>query len=298
MTKALMQRRESTRYPGYFVKKYTRTVFFDNLWHENPEFVEARGHVEDADGNIVIRPFTKIFNRFENGTDMDGDDTVLVVEKKNGFMCAATYVPALDVVMVSTTGSLDSDFVKVAEKWITDDIKKKIKLATEDDPVTYLFEICDPSDPHIIPETPGAYLIGARRVADERPYFSDVSLEVALDFIADRLGVLRPWHTVMKFDELIPTVRDCKHEGYVVYGLGTKKVLKIKSPYYLTMKFVSRMRDEKFAKWLADGTIKQKVDEEFYPLVEYLKLIDIVFLGKTEQEKLAIVREFLTNKVE
>jgi hypothetical protein len=42
----LLTRKESTRYPGLFVKKYTRKVFYDNLWSENDELLEARGHVE------------------------------------------------------------------------------------------------------------------------------------------------------------------------------------------------------------------------------------------------------------
>ena len=56
MTKEVLTRKESARYPGLFVKKYTRKVFYDNLWHENEELMEARGHVELQDGAVVVRP--------------------------------------------------------------------------------------------------------------------------------------------------------------------------------------------------------------------------------------------------
>ena len=158
--KDLVTRKESKRYPGLFVRKYTRKVFYDNLWHQNEELMEARGHVELADGTVVIRPFTKIFNRFENGTDIDRDELCLSVEKINGFMAAATYVPQLGKVVVSTTGSLESDFVGYAEKYITEEVKNYIQLSTQSKPATFLFEICHPDDPHIIQEKFGAYLIG------------------------------------------------------------------------------------------------------------------------------------------
>ena len=52
----LVTRKESIRYPGLFVLKYKRKVFYDNLW--TPELQELRGLVVDEDWNIVVHPFT------------------------------------------------------------------------------------------------------------------------------------------------------------------------------------------------------------------------------------------------
>ena len=91
----LINRRESQRFPGLFVKKYTKKVFFDNLWHEDPELLESRGHVELADGTRVINPFTKIFNHGENNVTIDPKEHCLYIRKVNGFMACATYVPSV-----------------------------------------------------------------------------------------------------------------------------------------------------------------------------------------------------------
>jgi hypothetical protein len=148
--------RVSMRYPRLRVIKYKNRVFYDNLW--TPELREMRGLVVDEDWNIIVRPFTKVFNRFENGMDFPLDKPVVSVRKINGFMAAITH-DADHGVVVSTTGSLDSPFVAMAEEYLLP-LKDKLPIG-----VTYLFEIVDPRDPHIVEETQGAYLIGARGVA-------------------------------------------------------------------------------------------------------------------------------------
>lgn len=286
---SLLTRKESARYPGLFVKKYTRKVFYDNLWHENEELMEARGHVELEDGTVVVRPFTKIFNRFENGTDIDRDENCIYVNKINGFMAAATYVPQLDKVIVSTTGSLDSDFVSLAERHLNDRVQEVItELYNRYESQTWLFEIVDDSDPHIIPERCGAYLIGCRDVSSDAPYTSSLELESRLDVASALMGVMRPVWNVARFGDVVRMAQVCKHEGFVVYGKNT--VLKIKSPYYLTLKAAARRKD-------IMSLNKQNVDEEFYPLIEHLTLMGESFTMMSEQERLNYMREFLKGDI-
>lgn len=280
----LISRKQSQRFPQLFVKKYTRRVFYDNLWHKDRSLLEARGHVEDADGNVVIRPLTKIFNRFENGTDIDLDETCVYVRKVNGFMAAATYVPLVDQVVVSTTGSLDSDFVGIAEKYITDDVKNMIKMCGP--MFTCVFEICDPSDPHIVPEEVGAYLLAIREVDQQSDYFSTEVDERLIDVFSKMLKVKRPEWGVAKFSDIVAMTDACKHEGYVVYGQESNTALKIKSKYYLALKAAARARD--IAK-----LDKTRVDEEFYDLIDYLKSIRDQFTAADEQTRLEIIREYI-----
>jgi len=284
--KELVQRRESVRWPGLFVKKYTRRVFYDNLWHENAELLEARGHVETADGKVVIRPFTKIFNHTENGTDIDRDELCVVVQKINGFMAAATWVPEVGDVVVSTTGSLDSDFVTLAEKYINEDVKNYIKSMMYIDRGTYMFEICDPSDPHIVPERTGAYLLGYRPHDQAGPYFSTAENEQWLDQVSYKMGVNRPEWTQLKFSTIIEAAKTLKYEGFVVYGQQSRTALKIKTPYYLMLKAAARRKD-------IMSLDKTRVDEEFYPLVEHLTLMGESFTMMDEQQRLQCMREFL-----
>lgn len=282
----LIQRKESARYPGFFVKKYTRKVFYDALWDTHADLMEARGHVEDADGNVVVRPFTKIFNRGEMGTDIDPNEEVLCIDKINGFMASATWIPALEQVVVSTTGSLDSDYIRCIECYVTHRVKSVIEFLTANEPATFLFEICHPDDPHIIREEHGAYLIGCRYVNSDAPYFSTVDKEMWLDTVARDMGVSRPKWKVCKFSEVVDGVTSCNHEGFVVYGQTSNTVLKIKSPHYLTLKAVARIKD-------ISTLDKRRVDEEYFDLIDHLKQIAVQFNSMTEQERL----EYVVNRI-
>jgi hypothetical protein len=277
--------RESIRYPGLFVVKYTRKVFYDNLW--TPELEECRGLVVDKDWKPVILPFKKIYNRGERGTDFSLDQRVTAVRKINGFMAAATYVKDHGVI-VSTTGSLDSDFVGLAEKWLRPDVTNWIRDLGHN--ITWLFEICDPSDPHIIPEEPGAYLIGARL-----HYDGGMAVESSLDTHAKHMGVLRPQvvYNNILFSTVLDLVKNCQHEGFVVHGPSMS--LKIKSPYYLINKFLARKKGDRLIDLLADiPSFRKTVDEEFYPLLDYLEG-HIDFPSMNEQDRLTVIQNFLTS---
>lgn len=284
--KPLILRKESTRYPGLFVRKYARQVFFDNLWDTNPALVESRGHVETADGRVVICPFTKVFNRFENGTDIDRDELCLSVRKVNGFMAAVTWVDEVTDVVVSTTGSLDSDFVSMADEILGERVKQHVKTMQNFMKGTYIFEIVHPNDPHIIPERVGSYLIGFRESVEMGPYFTTPKLEAILDDEAASMGVMRPSWNVARFSTVVDEAKSCNHEGFVVYGQTSKKVLKIKSPYYLALKMAARRKD-------IQKLDKKLVDEEFYPLVDYLQQNVEHFTQLDEQARLQYMRDFL-----
>lgn len=271
--------RESVRHPGLFVVKYHNKVFYKNLW--TPELCEMRGLVVDKDWNIVVLPFTKVFNRFENGTDIDRDEMVVAARKVNGFMAALTFVPNRGRI-ISTTGSLDSDFVDMAAAHLPEDRTRGMLSS-----ITYLFEIVDPNDPHIVEEEPGAYLIGARRLHDGR----NLS-ELSLDSIAQAQGFKRPDWFKARFSEVVKMTNECKHEGYMVYGKET--ALKMKSPYYLTKKLFARIRADKLqseAFWKNDP--KARLEEEYYPLVDHIQNNLETFVELDEQARLRFMGDFL-----
>lgn len=289
--KPLFTLKESTRYPGLFVRKYYKKVFWNNLWHTDSELLESRGHVFTKEGKLVVAPLTKIFNRHENCTDIPCDHMCLAIEKINGFMAAVTYVPEVDDVVISTTGSLDSDFVEYAREKISkefiDEIRRMGKLNGKWD-VTYIFEIVHEDDPHIIPETEGAYLIGSRVIDTSTSYFSNAMDESELDQLADQFNLLRPMWFVDRFSTIVDAAAVVKHEGFVVYDQDEfGKALKIKSPYYLSSKAIARCKDI----FTLD---KRRVDEEFYPLLNHIKNnVNLVWwCGLDKQAKLEFIREW------
>jgi hypothetical protein len=101
---------------GIYVLKYSKKVFYDDLWNEYLE--ECRGTIVDADFNVVSRPFTKVYNYGieKLAPVLDPNTVVNAYRKVNGFMVAVTWYN--DDLLVSTTGSTDSDYVKMARELI------------------------------------------------------------------------------------------------------------------------------------------------------------------------------------
>lgn len=277
----LVSKKSFDAFSGLFLLKYKKSVFFKNLWNEY--LIQCRGTIVNENFDIVSYPFTKIFNYKENGTVIDTDHEVIAVDKINGFMAAATWYN--DDILVSTTGSLTSDFVAMAKEMLPlEQMKPFLKGSAE---YTFIFEIVHANDPHIIPEKFGAYLIGCRKKEIGSANIS----EWMLDDIAKHIGVKRPTWKYTTFGDLLNEVKTYQREGFVVYDTESDVVLKIKTPFYLTSKFIGRTKqlDKIFNK-----NYKQVFDEEFYSLCEHLQANYTTeqFLEIPEQDRLEIVRKW------
>lgn len=271
------------KYKGLSVLKYHRKVFYKNLWHLDDRLLECRGTVVDEDWNVIVLPFRKVFNYGENGTTVDPERKVIVPTKINGFMAAATLTEKYGLI-VSTTGSLDSDFAVLARKWI--ESYKCIDSLFADN--TFLFEICDESDPHIVYEEPGAYFIGLRQHNGKMR----LAQEETLDIIGKVYGFPRPTVQHMKFKDIPETMK----EGFMVRDWETEDVLcKLKSSHYLSKKCLMRVGKAKVDDLYGNPEkFKEKLDEEFYGFVDYLtNSVDVeTWRHFTDQERRTIIEEF------
>ena len=97
---------------GLYVLKYKNSVFFNNLWGVDDRLLECRGTVVDEDYNVISRPFTKVFNYKENGTNLDAYTHVMATRKVNGFLGVLTAYKGEP--LFSTTGSLSGKYVDLA----------------------------------------------------------------------------------------------------------------------------------------------------------------------------------------
>ena len=263
-----------TNEDGLGIYKYTKRVFFDSLWGESPMLMHARGLVLDPAGNIIQNPFVKVFNYGERnaGADLKESDRVEVVEKMNGFLGCVTKHPFLDEeLLVTTTGSFDSDFVGFIKDFITPKVKQRFLeyLAKQDK--TLMFEVVHEKDPHIIaykPHEMGLYLIGERSKELDSP----LSSERELDVLAKELKIKRPKHYKTTISSLRKRIDVVEHEGYMVRDLNTgEPLIKWKSLHYLTVKFLGRMGPGQMKLMFEKPEVfKQKIDEEYYPLVDQL----------------------------
>jgi len=269
---------------GIYVLKYKKRVFYDNLWNDYLE--ECRGTIVDSDFNVVQRPFTKIYNYgVEAKAPVLAPDTKVTAHRKvNGFMLAMTWHDGK--LLVSTTGSTDSDYVAMARELFDEALYADTFRVMKD--FTFMFEVVHKNDPHIIPEREGLYLLVFRHKAWYGKVFADAH---TLHPLGDSLGCHRVEICKTTVGELVEEVKKVKHEGFVFYtedGISAK----LKSPYYLTSKWVARNpRTDKLVNMQAD--IKQNLDEEYYPLVDAIRANIVEYTAMDEQARLAWVREQL-----
>jgi hypothetical protein len=267
-----------------YVLKYKKKVFYDNLW--NDYIAECRGSIVDADFNLVSYPFTKIYNYgIEKAAPVLAPDTkVTAFRKVNGFMVACTLHNGK--LLVSTTGSTDSDYVTMAKELI--DEAKYLDLCSRWAGYTFMFECVHKNDPHIIPEKEGMYILGYR----ENKFGTSVQHDPYMLMEMGRvLGCFVPESILTNMAQLQVLAKECKHEGYVFYtddGVSAK----IKSPYYLTSKWVARNpRTDKLVDLKND--IKHNLDEEYYPLVDAIRANIVEYTAMDEQARLAWVRNYM-----
>lgn len=274
---------------GIFVLKYRKKVFYDNLWDEYLE--HCRGSVIDADFNLVSYPFQKIYNygiEKEAPVFSEIDTLVTAFRKVNGFMVAVSY-HAGDV-LVSTTGSTSGDFVDMAREMMLKHMPWadwQMALAADDcRDMTFMFECVHPNDPHIVVEKPGMYILGYR----EKTWKSEVGHEPAvLAQLGEMFNCFVPECEHLTVRALKNLVKTVKHEGFVFYdenGVGAK----IKSPYYLTAKWVARNpRTDK----LMTPEFREQIDEEYYPLLDAIRENIVAYTDMDEQARLAWVRNYM-----
>jgi|GEM_PF-99625 hypothetical protein len=306
--------RRSDQYPELSTYKYANKVFYNNEFDD--ALLELRGLVLDDEGNIIVRPFNKAFNLCEREAKnskypikLDANDHFNAILKINGFLGCATYVSKDEFegksfnnkVLFSTTGSLDSSFVQMAKEHL----EKYQNLFVAKPNYTFLFEIVDEKDPHIIEEELGEYLLACRDVLtgelvnqDElRHFVGEISKS---DDILKQIKFPQIFHNIA-FKEIQKIGFSAMHEGFVVYDLDFKEIVfKLKTPFYLITKFIGRKKDlNKMLMGLKDHKVdgnfiqKYSIDEEFFPLIEHLsKNIDeVLVLG--EQGRIAYIRNFL-----
>jgi hypothetical protein len=241
---------------------------------------------------LISYPFTKIYNYGveEKAPVLDDNTKVTAFRKVNGFMVAMTHYNG--DVLVSTTGSTDSPYVEMAKEMMLKHASwADWQMAvgnTENLGMTFMFECVHPNDPHIVVEKPGMYLLGYR----ESVWGSKVGHDpFVLQDLGHMFNCFVPESTTTNMERLKQMAKECKHEGYVFYTDDGQSA-KIKSPYYLTSKWVARNpRTDKLVNMQND--IKKNLDEEYYPLVDAIRENIVEYTAMDEQARLAWVRNYL-----
>jgi predicted kinase len=269
------------------VLKYSKSVFF-NQEFEDERILDCRGTVLNKDGDILSLPFRKIFNHGEKfAPQIDLGQAVIGVHKLNGFMLSLTIVDGLP--LWSTTGSLQNEYIEMGKEYLWPKLEHNyLKLERN---FTYMFEICYPSDPHIVPETAGAYLIGAR-LKDNDVYF--MKGEEALDLIAKQMGWLRPSWRTGTFGEFLEEMYTNKTEGYIIKQLPTihqdllleRPLLKLKTNWYRFCKTLARGDTRSLSK----AEVYTRNNKEYDEVLKFVKANKVKFFNLPEQLRLQALR--------
>lgn len=294
------ERDESTLLGVY---TFSKRVFWDNLWSEHPALLKTRGLVLDASGAIASHPFDKCFNYLENGTGADLLDSapVVAVEKLNGFLGVCSLHPVTGDLLLHTKGKFNSPFVDFLREYALAPAVRGALLTflhKHKGKISLMFEVVHPDDPHIIeygPQMHGLHLIGVRGLGQNDQPWSEAWVDAA----AQEMGLRRPrWHR-MSFGQVRNEAATSELEGFVVRedSEEQKVLLKIKTPFYLTTKFLGRLSANKAKHMFSSpASFKQTMDEEFTPIVDALVARFFAaedFLGLQEAERMNVVRELV-----
>lgn len=293
----LVQRKPSTVYEGLSSLKYAPKVFYDGLWDDVT--VMCRGIVVDEEMNVIARPFDKVFNYGERGAVIPHDEICTGYRKTNGFMFHATYSTKLGCVVSGTTGTTDSKYAELGRTYLTPNVTTVFEELPDH---TFIFECCDPSDPHVIPETTGLYLLAVRSVNEPDEYVSPSTLSAIADWMMARridenyASVFHHNAITATFGAFVDASRLIDHEGYVVYSKST--CIKLKSPYYLVTKFIGRIGTEKLVGLFSNPKkFKERFDEEYWPLLAHVRANFDKFAVMHEQGRMQYIRNYLDSMV-
>lgn len=250
--------------------KYTSKAFFTpSVWNEHPDIRLARGTVVGLHGEPVNQPFPRTFNYLEQGTTLPLETKVVAVEKLNGFLAVMVLHPYdPHQVLVTCSGSFEGDYVERAKALLyQNNLYGRVLGYLRDRPhLTLLWEAIHPEDPHIIPYSEADYGLHLIGVGELGQGFWD---EAALDDLAQTLAVPRPPWCYSTFHDVLQQVRSVNHEGFMIRHIDGRFALKLKSPYYLRTKFLSRLTERR-AKFMFSNPIafKKDLDEALWPLVD------------------------------
>jgi hypothetical protein len=200
--------------------KYAKKVMYNYMWNDYPELKKCRGHTYNyITKEIVTIPPDKTFNYLENNTwfDMPLDTKVFAYKKYNGFMASCSIYNGK--LVVSTTGSTKSDYAHLAYSKISPVIQ-----AGNNSGITWLFEICDESDPHIIDERYGAHYLGYTLHKGE----GSLRFIPTGGYIDTTLG------------EMLELSKHDKGEGFMLYT-DNYQCCKLKTDYYIGKKILMSM---------------------------------------------------------
>ena len=260
---------------------FKKKAFKKGIW--NNRTVKARGLFVDADsGDIVLRSYDKFFNLNENGNSINELETKMTkplyaYKKYNGFLGIAGVYNKELLLATKSTVDKNSDHVKLFREVfdeLSDTEKEQLKNLSEQYNCSFVFEVCNVQDKHIIDfdknklylldAVPNAYNHNGVNIDIE--FSKMVTSKVKCDS-----GVLLHKELVGTFDSFADLMRyvsqrqDEQSEGLVVND-DNGYMFKIKYDYYKHIKHlrgVLQMVARTFSGGVRFDLLKNEKDMQF-----------------------------------
>jgi len=219
--------------------KYTPNAFRQSFksegpWLEYPDLKYARGLVVGLNHQPVNTVFPKIPSYTEG---IDPSKQVIAATKLNGFLLATFRHPYKEDVVFTTTGSFDSEYVKMGRALFYKHAKQSRQQLLNSPGLTFLWEVIDPNkdqNVHPIASSAGIYLIAVGQNGVILP-------EEEMQSYAGNLNVNCASHVQTDFGSVLEMARTSDGEGYMIRDLEGNYLAKLKSPFYLTVKKFMRL---------------------------------------------------------
>lgn len=216
---------------SYYIASYSEWL--------KPDALECRGIMFELDDNnnpirIAARPPKKFFNLFENPfTENIKDDQVGLAFKKEDGSLISSFIDKGEVFLKSK-GSLFSQQVLDAQKWLYDERRKPLLECLKwyaENGITINMEWVSPDNRIVLTyEEPRLIILNARHnITGEYIDLEDLVKDQTINqYMVDN----HPFETINKLIEEVQELKD--QEGYVVYdSKGAEPVFKIKCPWYV-----------------------------------------------------------------
>ncbi|MCM1497218.1 MAG: metallophosphoesterase [Clostridium sp.] len=265
---------------------FSRKAFERGIW--NRITVRARGlFIDSLTDDVVARGFSKFFNLNEvEETDTKTLSHTLTYpligyKKENGFLGLVGWHKRLNKPFIASKSTNVGEYADMVREQFNKLNNKDVILAfAKKNNVTFIFEVIDKRDPHIIKYNENKIVLLDIVYNDLEDKFFDYD---SMCYVAKSYGIeykqkeleFNDWESFYKFKKKQDESYDCKHEGWVFVD-ASGFMFKYKSRFYKFWKMMRSVKDS-----LSVGRNVKKIFSSEYEVKVYN------LMKKKSPEKLA-----------
>lgn len=225
--------------------KYSPNAHYDEAWNKYPLLNKAKGLVLGLNSEPVNTVLSRVPNLSKES--FAAHKKVVIAEKLNGFLVITFLDPYTKELVITSSGSFTGDFVELSKKYLYKDglagrILKFLNTHRDRKNLTLSWECISPEDTVVHPIEYKSEGISLIAVGSDDKIWPESEREKVAEELETKHVV---WHQCI-WQDAYRMSREADWEGYMVRDADSHlHVGKIKSPYYLTIKYFLRLSSKK-----------------------------------------------------